>query len=150
MVIGHSINQRLLTSLSKRQNREIYLSYGMLEFDVIESFSNPRKAYIVGISTKNLLVILLNQTAPSLVCDINEDESVYRLLVEFNTTNCAAFDWKDWRYAVSGGESYCRVLESVNYMVSTPVSTKTSMGLKIAALVICIAGILILIGMACK
>lgn len=69
---------------------------------MIESFSNPRKAFIVGISNKNLLIILLNQTAPSVVCDIKEDKSVYRLLVEFNTINCGPFNWRDWKYSTSG------------------------------------------------
>jgi hypothetical protein len=71
MVIGHSINRNLLMNLTHRQNRQIYLSYGIVEFDVIESISNPRKAYIVGITLNHLILIVMNQASPSLVCDID-------------------------------------------------------------------------------
>lgn len=114
MVIGHSINRNLLTNLSRRQNRQIYLSYGILEFDVIESISNPRQAYIVGITLHHLILIVLNQKSPSLVCNIDGSNRMYRLLVEMNTSNCAVFNWRQWRVSTAGSESYCRILESVN------------------------------------
>ena len=35
MLAAHSTNRNLLLNLSKRQNRQLFLSYGILEFDVI-------------------------------------------------------------------------------------------------------------------
>lgn len=71
MVIIHSANRNLLLNLPKKQNRQLYLAYGILEFDVIESVSNTRDAFLVCITQYNLILIILKQHPPTLVCDLD-------------------------------------------------------------------------------
>ena len=97
-----------------------------------------------------MILMYMKQRSPVLVCNVDGSSSIHRMAVEMNATSCGAFNWRQWRESTAGSDSYCRIVESVTLNVIPQVSGKMNTVLIVATAVICLIGILVICGLACK
>ena len=113
--------------------------------------SSKNYIMLMGIAEYGALIVRLEQQRPELKCNFKGVGTGSRtFMIEFNTTTCGTFNWRQFHDQSPNEDRYCRIRQPFHINVKRAYERKVSNLFSTALFLVVVIGIMLLVGAAAK